>query len=67
MSDWPTRERRRSVGLCGCGKKRTVESQIKAQIRNPSEQLGSVSRTVCEGCARRIFDAAAEQITEAVA
>ena len=58
---WPSRVGRKR-GSCGCGTERTVEVQIKAQTRNPSEQLGSVSRTLCEDCAKAVFDATAALI-----
>lgn len=61
--DWPSRQRRKR-GSCGCGAERTVEVQIKAQTRNPNEHLGSVSRTLCERCAKAVFDLTADLIRE---
>jgi hypothetical protein len=63
---WPSRQRRKR-GRCGCGAERTVEVQIKAQTRNPTEQLGSVSRTLCERCAKAVFDLTADLIRERAA
>lgn len=63
MADWPTRTRRDQRALCGCGKPRTVQVQaIAAKRVGGYEQLGSTSRTLCEDCARDIFDKASELI-----
>lgn len=73
VSEWPSVARRNKRGLCGCGAERTTEIQVKAQLRKGRnakgkmvvEQLGSVSRTVCDSCARRIFGEASELIEAA--
>lgn len=68
IEEWPTPARRVKSRLCGCGKLRTVEVQIKAANRSrPTgySQLGSVSRTLCEDCAKRVFGEASEAIKAA--
>lgn len=64
---WPTPARRNKRGKCGCGAERTIEVQIKAQKRlgKKIDQMGSISRTLCEKCALRIFHSAAKQIEKA--
>lgn len=58
-NNWPTPARRGKRGKCGCGAERAIEVQIKAQKRGPGkgkiEQMGSISRTLCEKCALEIF------------
>jgi len=63
---WPTPSRRSTRSLCGCGQPRSVEVLVRAATRGGGySQLGSVSRTLCETCALRVFGAASDEIKRA--